>query len=474
MNAKADTGAACITPEDHGARLDAALARLLPQLLDQLAQLALLAQLAQLAPSTDGTPPASPLLSLGAGLRARRRLWLTHAVLLDGRPAQPGTRVRAGQRVEVRPLHAARGNAPSTPANVGPSAGPDSLHDTTPSLSPDIAPHMVPNIPPDAARGSATPGRYPPGNVSDMPHVLAEADGLVALYKPGGLHSAAIAGSAAPNVEALLPALLGESALADRAGRAGLAGEPELADLADLAASDASRPMPGAEGATGFPRLLNRLDGPTSGILLAARTPQAADLFHAAENSGQATKTYLALVHGVLHGPATMRRALDTANRATTRVLPQDTPDTLRHTGVTPLGVMQAEERAEGTSDVGDTARHDTAMPVAPGTPCTLVRCVIRKGARHQIRAHLAALGHPIVGDTRYGTPDGTGTTAPMPPPMPPDAPRTACPLAPATLFLHHARIELPGFRAACAPPWLHLLPPELQEAARTAYRLDS
>ncbi|NHZ47793.1 RNA pseudouridine synthase, partial [Desulfovibrio sp. XJ01] len=89
MNARADTGAACITPEDHGARLDAALARLLPQLLDQLAQLA------QLAQSMDGALPTPPLLSLGTGLRARRRLWLTHAVLLDGRPAQPGTRVRA-------------------------------------------------------------------------------------------------------------------------------------------------------------------------------------------------------------------------------------------------------------------------------------------------------------------------------------------------------------------------------------------
>lgn len=443
MNAKADTGAACIAPEDNGARLDAALARLLPQLLGQLAQLA------QLALFTDGAPTTPPLLSLGAGLRARRRLWLTHAVLLDGRPAQPGTRVRAGQRVEVRPLHAMRGNAPAPPTNVGPSAGPDSLQDTAPSFSPDIAPHMVPNITPDAARRDAAPGGATSGNVADMPHVLAEADGLVALYKPGGLHSAAIAGSAAPNVEAMLPALL------------------HLPDL------------PGADGATGFPRLLNRLDGPTSGILLAARTPQAANLFHAAENSGQATKAYLALVHGVLAQPVTVRRALDTANRATTRVLPQDTSDPLRHTGVMPLGIMQATDMhtaAPYPFTLAGDARQDSAPTSAStlGASCTLVRCVIRKGARHQIRAHLAAVGHPIVGDTRYGTPDGTGTTAHMPPHMPPDAPRTARPLAPATLFLHHARIELQGFRAACAPPWLHLLPPELQEAARTAYRLDS
>lgn len=418
MNAEPDTGAACIAPEDDGARLDAALARLLPLLLSRT--------LPQPHLSPDGAVPIHPLLPSDAGVRARRRLWLTHAVLLDGRPAKPGTRVRAGQRVETRPLHAMRGTMPGTPTNGGPDTGPDSLQDIAPNFSPGSAPDG------DAA-----------GNADVAPRVLTEAHGLVALYKPGGLHSAAIAGSAAPCVEALLPALL------------------RLPDLPGL---------PGLEGTTGFPRLLNRLDGPTSGILLAARTPQAADLFHAAENSGQATKTYLALVHGVLAQAVTVRRALDTANRATTRVLPQDTPDSLRHTVVTPLGVMDIEARPGSSSDAGDTARHGTAMPVAPGTPCTLVRCVIRKGARHQIRAHLAALGHPIAGDARYGSPDGADADAPLPQ----DASHVARPLPAATLFLHHARIELPDFHATCPPPWLHLLPPELQEAARTAYRPDS
>jgi len=412
VNAEANTGAACIAPEDDGTRLDAALARLLPLLLSQT--------LPQPHQSPDSPPRSPGLLPPDAGVRARRRLWLTHAVLLDGRPAKPGTQVRAGQRVEVRPLHALRGTMPGPLPNAGPNGGPDSQQDIAPNFSPGSTPDG------DAA-----------GNADVAPRVLTEAHGLVALYKPGGLHSAAIAGSAAPCVEALLPALL------------------RLPDL------------PGMEGATGFPRLLNRLDGPTSGILLAARTPQAADLFHAAENSGQATKTYLALVHGILAQAVTVRRALDTANRATTRVLPQDTPDSLRHTVVTPLGVLNIAAPAEGSPNADDTARHDTAMPVAPGTPCTLVRCVIRKGARHQIRAHLAALGHPIVGDTRYGAPEGTITAAPLPQ----DAPQAARPLPATTLFLHHARIELPDFQAACPPPWLHLLPPELQEAARTAYR---
>ncbi|MEG6504962.1 pseudouridine synthase family protein [Nitratidesulfovibrio sp. 1201_IL3209] len=397
-DAAPSAASARILPDDHGARLDAALARLLPLL---------------------ELPPGMPApLPPDAGLRARRRLWQTHAVLLDGRPAGPGARVRAGQMVELRPLGATPGQAHDTARNLAPTAG------------------------------GAT------GNPADAPRVLAEAHGLVALYKPGGLHSAAIAGSAAPSVEALLPVLLGSS------------GSPGTPDSQD---------------APGVPRLLNRLDGPTSGILLAARTPQAADHFHAAEDSGRAAKTYLALAHGVLEHPVTVRRALDTANRATTRVLPDDSPDPLRHTEVTPLGVMDAGEAAV-TAMTGTTGTTDTTGTTAttgdgrmPATPCTLVRCVIRKGARHQIRAHLAALGHPIVGDARYGGPDAAGSQSPATQQTgPPPGSKPERQPAESTLFLHHARIELPDFGASCPPPWLRLLPPELQEAARTAYRPDS
>ncbi|HCG04069.1 MAG TPA: RNA pseudouridine synthase, partial [Desulfovibrio sp.] len=397
-------------PEDHGARLDAALARLLP-LFPQLSR-------------SGGLPP-------GAGLRARRRLWLTHAVLLDGRPAPPGARVRAGQRVELRPLDVDR-DGRQDGRQDGHKGGP-------PYGEPDGAPHALPDGSPHGLRGPAH--GVPPGdaeNSAPSPRVLAEADGLVALSKPGGLHSAAIAGSPAPSVEARLPALLGEGV-----------------------------------GHEGFPRLLNRLDGPTSGILLAARTPQAAQRFHAAEDSGQMAKTYLALVHGTLEQPVTMRRALDTANRATTRVLQDDTPDPLRHTKVTPLGAMSAAWPDGTDAPPVDTQPPDENATGAslPNTPCTLVRCVIRKGARHQIRAHLAALGHPIVGDVRYG--GGADAEGNLPEAPSPAARQAGLHAAP-TLFLHHARTELPGFRAACPPPWLYVLPPELQEAARAAYRLDS
>ncbi|MDQ7831007.1 MAG: RluA family pseudouridine synthase [Desulfovibrionaceae bacterium] len=155
------------------------------------------------------------------------------------------------------------------------------------------------------------------------------------------------------------------------------------------------------------PVLLGRLDTATSGIVAVAFSPEAVRQFRLAEDRGEAEKTYLAVVQGRIEAPFTTARELDTAHRVKTRVRDRDTDDPLRRTAVTPLG-------------------HD------PGTGLTLVRAVIAKGARHQIRAHLAAMGHPILGDALYGNASEGG----------------------GRLFLHHARIIFPGFTAVSNPPW--------------------
>lgn len=153
------------------------------------------------------------------------------------------------------------------------------------------------------------------------------------------------------------------------------------------------------------PLLLNRLDGPTSGFLLVAFSGPAAERFRELERAGAVEKEYLAVVRGELAGQRVVAARLDMAYRQRVRVLGEEDPDPARHTRLTPLS-------------------HD------PAAATTLVRAVIRRGARHQIRAHLAGIGHPIVGDDLYGD----GESGP--------------------LLLHHRRVEFEGFCAELEPPW--------------------
>ncbi len=153
------------------------------------------------------------------------------------------------------------------------------------------------------------------------------------------------------------------------------------------------------------PVLLNRLDQSTSGLVLVGLHFQAALAYKQMQEEGQTAKTYLALVHGRLVEEKCVRNFLQTAKRRKVRVLNSLEPDPLRWTTIRPVGYM-------------------------PGDQASLVQAGIYKGRRHQIRAHLAACGHPVRGDALYG-PDHQGG-----------------------LFLHHWKISFPGFTAQADPDW--------------------
>jgi 23S rRNA pseudouridine1911/1915/1917 synthase len=123
--------------------------------------------------------------------------------------------------------------------------------------------------------------------------------------------------------------------------------------------------------------LVHRLDDGTSGVLLAARSRGAWEAARAEFRRGAAVKTYLALVEGEIDSPFVV-----------------DLPI--------------AHDRARGGGRVGgeraQPARTEVFVAERRGAR-TLVRCVTRSGRVHQVRVHLAASGHPVVGDTRYGGP---------------------------------------------------------------------
>ena len=124
-------------------------------------------------------------------------------------------------------------------------------------------------------------------------------------------------------------------------------------------------------------QICHRIDRETSGVLLIARTGEAASWLKRAFASRAVKKTYLALVHGVPAPPAGVidapMRLLDTRTHIKMGVVDDGLPAVTRYRTVRVF------------------ARH------------ALVEAAPETGRQHQIRVHLAHLGHPIVGDKLYG-----------------------------------------------------------------------
>src|SRR5712671_3704730 len=129
------------------------------------------------------------------------------------------------------------------------------------------------------------------------------------------------------------------------------------------------------------PGIVHRLDKETSGALVVARSDKAHE--HIAEQfrTRNVRKIYLALVHGKMpRDSGTITLPISRDPRRRTR--------------------MTARESK------GRHARTDWRV-VARLDRCTLVEAALHTGRTHQIRAHFAAIGHPVVGDTLYGASRG-------------------------------------------------------------------
>jgi 23S rRNA pseudouridine1911/1915/1917 synthase len=142
---------------------------------------------------------------------------------------------------------------------------------------------------------------------------------------------------------------------------------PELARLPELGCGEADRPG-----------IVHRLDKDTSGLLVVARSPQAYASLTAQLAARTVARRYLALACGAMEADA---------------------------------GVVDAP--------IGRSLRHPTRMAVAVGgraarthyrvlerftqpLDATYLELRLETGRTHQIRVHLAAIGHPVVGDARY------------------------------------------------------------------------
>ena len=127
------------------------------------------------------------------------------------------------------------------------------------------------------------------------------------------------------------------------------------------------------------PRLVHRLDKDTSGVLLVARTPGSAAFFSKRFSGRSAQKIYWALVIGV---PEITDGMID---------LP------LAKQPGTGGEKMHVDEK------VGQAARTRYRVIERAGNRAAWVELHPMTGRTHQLRVHMAAIGHPIVGDGKYG-----------------------------------------------------------------------
>jgi len=148
-------------------------------------------------------------------------------------------------------------------------------------------------------------------------------------------------------------------------------------------------------GESVHPHLVNRLDRETSGVTVVAKQDVAAREIRHLWESRLVQKEYAAIVHGHVqseHGLVDAPLGKDEQSRVAIK-------DCVREDGLP----AQTEYWVEGNFWKRPEIEAEAEQEAEARQPYSFLRVAPRTGRKHQIRIHLAHLGHPIVGDKLYG-----------------------------------------------------------------------
>jgi 23S rRNA pseudouridine1911/1915/1917 synthase len=203
----------------------------------------------------------------------------------------------------------------------------------------------------DQALVAPAPRREPPPASTSVPFsILYEDPDLIVVDKPAGV---VVHPGAGNRTDTLVSGLLSR-----------------YPELAALGASGADPDRPG---------IVHRLDKDTSGVIVVARTPKALSSLTAQLASRRARREYLAVVCGLVTADEGLIDA--------------------------PLGRSGRDPTLQAVSALGRPARTRYQVRRRFHVPIevTELQLKLETGRTHQIRVHLSAIGHPVLGDGRYG-----------------------------------------------------------------------